>query len=439
MTPAGIRVLTVFLGAATGCYLDLGGRQTDTRFAGPAAEAGTPTGASGSDDGPGTGGSARDAASEGDVGTTGADNGGGSAGDDAGSGATQPDAGLDGACDGDPSNPGCGYRVRRQLTVEGAALTERLDNFPVLVTLNPERIDYGKTLPGGHDVRFLDADGKHLLAHEVELWKPGGTSYIWVKVPRLNPYNRHNLFMAYGSPNAPPPTNTAEVFSTSYESVYHLADELSSAPIRDTCGRHSGLAASSMNASNSVPGRVGGAIAFDGVDDLISLGDLSASEWKSITIEAWVKHPTNTDGRVLCQSSGTDDDDHVVCLGIVDTTVRAGLSTSGDEGEVASYDVSRVAGADFTHLALVWDASTEMLRVLQNGLRAGAFEHTGKVVTTSQLPMVLGNVNLKDARYLNGVIDEVRISRVARSDVWLRATFLASGPDAITYGPEEAL
>lgn len=63
---------------------------------------------------------------------------------------------------------------------------ERLNNFPVLIILNPSipGFSYTQFAANGQDLRFEDANGT-ALAYEIEKWDPNGSSYIWVRVPEL--------------------------------------------------------------------------------------------------------------------------------------------------------------------------------------------------------------------------------------------------------------
>ena len=49
---------------------------------------------------------------------------------------------------------------RRKITFNNSGQTEDLDNVPVLIRLDSNRIDYGRTQANGWDIRFVDADGR---------------------------------------------------------------------------------------------------------------------------------------------------------------------------------------------------------------------------------------------------------------------------------------
>lgn len=91
----------------------------------------------------------------------------------------------------------CDWNSRIKLTFDNLAQSENLDNFPVLVKLNSDRIDYDKTQDLGQDIHFVDFDGFTVLAHEIEEWNEGGDSYVWVNVPRIDGNSNADYIWTY--------------------------------------------------------------------------------------------------------------------------------------------------------------------------------------------------------------------------------------------------
>ena len=74
---------------------------------------------------------------------------------------------------------------RVPLTLNGSTLGSSLEQIPVLVVLNPSRVDYRSGAADGRDLRFVADDHATILPHEIERWVSGGTSYLWVRVPSV--------------------------------------------------------------------------------------------------------------------------------------------------------------------------------------------------------------------------------------------------------------
>lgn len=112
-----------------------------------------------------------------------------------------------------------------RIAFPGYTGSETLANFPMLVRLD------AATVPGishaqmafgnGADLRFTDTNGVE-LNYEIESWNPGGTSYVWVKVPSLA--KGGSILAFWGNPTA---TATATPDSLSGLALWLKADALS--------------------------------------------------------------------------------------------------------------------------------------------------------------------------------------------------------------------
>jgi hypothetical protein len=118
-------------------------------------------------------------------------------------------------------------------TPEGADLPAgcELRDFPLLVRLNRATFDFNSAQPDGSDLRFFSADGQ-LLAHQIETWDAqAGAAVVWVRVPLVRGADRQELRLAWGKQD--PAAESASVFDVSngFASVWHLG-----AAVRDEVG-----------------------------------------------------------------------------------------------------------------------------------------------------------------------------------------------------------
>ncbi|MHC4989690.1 MAG: LamG domain-containing protein, partial [Planctomycetota bacterium] len=115
------------------------------------------------------------------------------------------------------------WTERGMLTFDNSGQSENLVNFPVLVKLDSSRIDYAKTQNAGQDLRFIDADGTTVLAHEIEEWNESGTSWVWVEVPQIDASSSADFItMYYGNTGASDGQDERGVWDTDYLGVWHL-------------------------------------------------------------------------------------------------------------------------------------------------------------------------------------------------------------------------
>jgi hypothetical protein len=160
----------------------------------------------------------------------------------------------------------------------------------------------------------------------------------------------------------------------------------------------------------STAGRFGGAVSFDGVNDLVTIADTASLDLTTgMTLEAWVR-PTTINGweTVLLKEAGTE-------LAYALYADNNGNDSGGPRRPGAwirqggtSYSTlatSQLTVNQWTHLAATYDGSA--LHIYVDGTLASSLSRTGSInVTTGALRIGGNNVW---SEWFNGLIDEVRV------------------------------
>jgi cysteine-rich repeat protein len=315
------------------------------------------------------------------------------------------------------------WSIRRRITFNNAAQAEDLIGFPVLVQLTPTSIDYTKVQAAGQDVRFADNDGA-LLPYQIESWNPGGTSYVWVRVPQINASSStDSILMYYGNPAAADAQNPTGVWDSSYAGVWHLGDTSDSTVNANNGANHG---------STVVAGMFGNGTFFDGTDWIEVPNSISLELNGQDTLEAWVKlGPFINDWtRILDKKPIWND-------------------TQGYDFEYTprfGYAASLGSGDNFTEADnLNLDGNWHWLVATNTGNSAGHIYLDGVERTTdfSTSPLIPGTSVLDIGRspaltaYFGGIIDELRIENVARSQAWISAEYLNMTGGFTSIGAEE--
>lgn len=192
-------------------------------------------------------------------------------------------------------------------------------------------------------------------------------------------------------------------------------DEGSGTVTADTSGR--GRLGTVDGATWTAAGRHGGALQFDGVDDVVRVAhtdDLNFSN--ALTIEAWV-YPTGplTGWRtaVFKETSGMDA-----------YSLYAHSATAGPRGQAVISGVKQTTATGtsipveaWTHVAVTYNGAA--LRVFVNGIQVSTTPATGPVGSSAGVLSVGGNTIWGE--YFEGVIDEVRVYRRALTASELQA------------------
>jgi hypothetical protein len=303
--------------------------------------------------------------------------------------------------------------------------------------LDPDRIDYTLMQPDGEDLRFVDADGATVLPHEIEDWNPGGVSWVWVKVPRVDGGSANDfIWMYYGNQAASDGQAAAGVWSPEYRMVYHLHDDFDDS----TSGGYHGVNGGSSDTTGAIAD--GQAFAFQDVVDLGSdlpvLQDVSAA-----TLSAWVR-PTNP-GFVLSLSvyfGGPPTDFSRAQFGIrsMGGVVCGGRSDDDDSWQRVETGAGLVDTGGWHHVTCVLDYQGDRVSIYVDGaLEASGSVDFGQQATSdtpSSMAFLGADANGTEDFY-GGDIDEPRVAAGLRSADWIAAQHLSMTDNFILFGPEE--
>jgi hypothetical protein len=342
------------------------------------------------------------------------------------------DAGVDAMIDPDAT---AGFTSRRRISWTGA--TEDHPDFPILVVLDATRIEYADVADDGSDLVFIDPLTSATLPHEIELWNEGGSSYVWVRVPLLDAADARSIWMYYGHASAQSPPAAAAVWSNGYTGVWHLGeavvDEASTGTHADATG-NGNTGAQRRNAPAMVAGGIGRVQEFDGNGDQIDIPQAGLQVSSATTIEV----------RAFERTGGLSYP-HVLTAGSDGRFWQ--LFWDRDIGDAGWSGALRVANADerirtasgslaeWRSLAIVYSGTAVTLYM--DGAPIGTSPAAG-TLNALDTPLYLGANPILTQRYLDGYLDEVRISTVARSPAWLVSSHRAMTDTLLTYGPREA-
>jgi Tol biopolymer transport system component len=256
------------------------------------------------------------------------------------------------------------WQYSRTLAFDNSTRTENLVDFPVLVKLDSNVIDYAKTHDQGWDLRFFDQDGT-ALAHEIELWDEAGTSYVWVKIPQIDASSStDSIVMYYGNAGVADSGEDAAGVWSDYRATYHLNENPgATGTVSDSAGNFDAVNAGSTDTA----GIIGSAQDFDGAGQYIDLGD----------DRAWINNASGASLSIWMNP---------------DTTTGSGDLIGLTRNDPADTGASRITlirnGDDIQLIARTMDDSSDSVSVTTttNPLSAGSWHHiTGTVDYSSDV------------------------------------------------------
>lgn len=303
-------------------------------------------------------------------------------------------------------------------TPEGADLAEgvTLQDFPLLVRLNKDFFDFSQAKPKGEDLRFFSASGEP-LAYQIEEWNPSeGTASIWVRIPAIQGNARQAIQLKWGNPKAESESRGTSVFNASngYASVWHLSDSVQD-DAEGTSSKDEG--------TTSVPGVIGKGRHLAGGQGIFGGEKIAGypSGVGPMTTEVWFR-AEKTNGTVIAW--GEEKRPSKVMFNFL-SPPRMAIQCYFADVEAKS----RLATQQWYHVVHTYTEKDS--RVYINGQLDGQSNPVLDLPKTSRLWIGGWYRNYNFV----GDVDEVRISKVARSPEWIRMQYENQKPMQTVVGP----
>ena len=325
------------------------------------------------------------------------------------------------------------WLYRKEIIIDAGQVAGDLSDYPVLVSLLSDA-DLGSfAQTDGDDILFTSVDGTTKLAHEIEAYDSGtGSLNSWVKTDLSGTQNTQ-VYVYYGNALASNQQDPTNVWDSNFQGVWHLNNTPTGAlgEIQDsTANNNDGATEGGMNAADLVDAKIGKGLDFDEVDDLIRMPDSASldSTAAEATFElwAWFDNAADGDTQIIMSSSnrysGWDgyewasqgDGDHFFYPDAMlpDTNYNLGPNPFIDQ--------------QWHHLAATMDFATKEAIVYVDGSPM-TFTYEGVpgswTTLTSSDDLLWGGNPDRMTRFFDGMMDEIRVSNVARSQEWIQTAF----------------
>ena len=319
--------------------------------------------------------------------------------------------------------------------------------FPALVSFNAAAMQdsaHGGDVQSssGADILFFSDSGLTTqLASELDFYdNVNGIGWFWVEVPTLSHSSNGTIYMAVG--NTSPPSRAANPWDANYKGVWHLSNGTTLTANDSTTNANHGTP---QNAPAAAGGKIDGGAGFAAASEqYISTANLVNAA--VVTVSAWVNLPSYpaSNGTVVAFANGllsgtTDKQLFIGSDGTVGFHVYDGGDKEADSG-------SAIGTGSWVYLVGVADGTHAIVYV--NGSPAGS-SAAGDTYTGYSVPNIFINGLFPGGSsplYMSVLIDESRVSNVARSADWIEAEYAnqnapgnIGSPGFWTFGARTAL
>jgi hypothetical protein len=310
-----------------------------------------------------------------------------------------------------------GWSYRKKITIDHTNVDADLSNYPLLVKINQDTDIGANAQSDGEDIRFTTSTGV-LLPYERESWvvrAGSGSGNFWVKVPTISSSADTKIYLYYGNSGAPDLQDATNVWDANFKGVWHLAETGTNPTANDSTSNNNDSA--SQTWTPTVGGKIGGAGSFNGSSDAINITSNDGLNPASITVSAWVKADVNNKWQYAVLKNGQWDFGR-------DNGGKYYLAAwkTGNVNVADEHAATSATTGVWEHIAFTYDGSNAKYYVnttvvINKGVSGDLFATANAVNIGSQ---AAGN-------YWDGLIDDVKISNVARSAAWLKFEYYNTG------------
>jgi hypothetical protein len=314
------------------------------------------------------------------------------------------------------------------LNTTSLGISSNLTNFPVLLSIQDNNLIISNTCtdkvqnPNGPNYDFAFVSGGSELYYQVESYnQTTGTLLVWVQIPTLTYASNNGIFFYYGSKSPTVTHNTAffaNTWASNYLAVFHFNEASYTGSVADgTAGGHTGTT-SGMSSADLITGKIGTAYSFNGSSKKITTNAVSVTG--PFTISAWVKlGATGLDQKVMTNQDATGGISGGYKLGIYTNNIpesESGIATN----RLSFPNPTAFASGAWHYIQNVYTGLS--LSTYVDGTQYKALLSVINPAANNNLYIGVGEGGT--GFYFNGVIDEPRVSNVAKTADWLKAEYV---------------
>ena len=178
-----------------------------------------------------------------------------------------------------------------------------------------------------------------------------------------------------------------------------------------------------------VDGKFGKALSFDGVNDYVEVPHFDEFPKEDVTVEFWLYQRAygSPVSYITKRTSGSDG------LMFFMSTGNKLFFDWGDGTSNHRWNIEYIPPLnEWVHLTITRDVNGRYLYVNGN-LYSSTTDPGGPIPEANTSKIMLMRDTIGSHYYVNGLIDEVRVSNVARSAAWLKASYNSGNDTLVAY------
>lgn len=350
-----------------------------------------------------------------------------------------------------------GWAKRVKITIDSSDIDSVLSNFPIMVYLSrwagqDQNDDVSfifselESNANRKKIAVTTSDGTTQCYVEIENWDHSNLeAYLWVKIPNISSSVDTKLYLYFdksqpdndsyvGDPNSTPAEN---VWDSNYVIVTHLKDDPDTSHVRDSTSNNNDGTKTGANEPIEKLAKIDRGQDFDGTDDIITISHSAtiAEISSSFTVEGWF----------LWEGGDTHvfwKDNSLEWFGFsISAPIRLWFRLV-DLGYAykTTYPSYKFPTNEWRHVVWKWakNVNDGKVQCFINGVET-SYDVQEPLSTDMKMDatkhFIIGNCS---ANYWDGKIDNFCLSKVARSNAWIKAIYETQRNHLLNFGSEES-
>ena len=316
------------------------------------------------------------------------------------------------------------WQYHEKKIINHTRVDEDLSDFPVFVKLDSSNFDFSKAKSDGTDVVFVDVNDNLLAFERVSYDSTAQIAEFWVKIPSVSSTVDTEFYMYYGNSDATDQQNATGVWDDNYIFVSHMKDDPDASHIKDSTANGNNGSKTTAGNPAEADGKIGKAQDFDGSSNEIDVPDSTIFDTGGQnTVELLFKTNVQNQNYIGLILHNLSDYKYLMYLSSNSGRFVYYVKTaSGVTGASLANGDNYYADNTWRYMAGTYNRtlSSQRVKLYQNGALVVTADGYDEDIEAGDEGLTIGQW---DSYYFAGLLDEIRISKIARSAAWVKATY----------------